>query len=191
MPKIFCVALRRPINRTDKRTDPKYEEGSFGSTGCHSDNLLSDVGLRQNRIQKGDRLVFIQGDRVVFATPAITRIDRINGYNVAVWDSHWKSKEKRPLKLKYSMTLDIDHARMINPNIMDLKKISSHLRKYSQPIGNPYRFAQDYEGFVKEQKAKHGDKIHAEHYCETFCEDERCQGCIWLTEAEHRESDLN
>jgi hypothetical protein len=191
VPNVFCVALRRPHNRTDKRPDPKYEKGSFGSTGCHSDNLLSDAGLRQSRIQKGDRLVFVQGNRVVFVTPLIIQIDRTNGYNVAIWYSHWKLKEKRPLKLKHSMKLDLDHARMINPNIEDLKKISSHLRKFSQPISNPDRFVKDYEDFVQEQKAKFGDEIYAEHYCQTFCEDDRCEGCIRLIEAEFRESNFN
>jgi hypothetical protein len=187
MPKVYCVYLRRPHNKRDKRTDPKYESGNFGSTGCHSDNLLSDAGQRQNRIQKGDRLMFVQGSKVVFITPPLARLDRTDGYNVAVWNSRWESKERRPLKLKYGMKLDLDHFRMINPKIRNLKKISSYLRTYSQPIENSYRFLRYYESFLKKQEAEYGDKIHVEHYCQTFCENEECEGCTWLTEAKSRE----
>jgi hypothetical protein len=75
------------------------------------------------------------------------------------------------LKLKHSMKLDLRHARMINPNIIDLKKISSHLRAYTKPIENSHKFISDYEAFVKKQKAEYGDEIYVEHYCQTFCED--------------------
>ena len=178
-----------PCNRNDMRTDPIYEIGSFGSTGCHSDNLLSEKGRKEKRIRKGDKLVFVQGNKVVFITSPITRLDRFGKYNVTIWNPNWRSKARRPLKLKHSMKLDLSHARMINPNIKNLKKISSHLRAYTKPIGSSHKFISDYEDFVKKQKAKYGDEIFVEHYCQTFCEDERCEGCTWLIKAQHRESD--
>ena len=171
MQRVYCVSLRMPSNRKDKRPDPKYEIGNFGSTGCHSNNLLSDTGFREKRIRKGDRLVFVQSNKVVFITPPIRRLDRVDKYNVTVWNPNWGSKASRPLKLRHSMKLDLSHARMINPNIMDLKKIGSHLRAYTKPIGNPHKFISDYEAFVKKQEAEYGDAIYVEHYCQTFCED--------------------
>jgi hypothetical protein len=184
--RAYCVALRIPRNRKDRRTDPKYETGSFGSTGCHSNNLLSDEGRRRNRIQKGDRLVFVQGNKIVFITPPIRQINKTQGYNVAVWSPSWASKVGRPLKLKYSMPLELDHARMINSKIRDLKKVTSHLRAYSQPLKKPQKLVNDFEAFAKKQKDEFGDKIYVERYCQTFCEDERCAGCAWLMEAKRR-----
>lgn len=41
MEKIFIVHLRQPSNNADeKRSDPFWEFGSFGLTGCHCKNLL-------------------------------------------------------------------------------------------------------------------------------------------------------
>lgn len=51
--------LRRPTNRPDeKRTDPLYEFGSFGCTGCHSATLMHP---RNVDALKGSRLAFVQG----------------------------------------------------------------------------------------------------------------------------------
>lgn len=191
MQRVYCVSLRMPSNRKDMRIDPKYEIGSFGSTGCHSRNLLSEKGFKEGRIRRGDRLVFVQGNKVVFATPPIRRLEQVphkkGKYNVPVWNPNWRTKASRPLKLKHSMKLDLSHARMLNPNINDLKKIGSHLRTYTKPIGNSHKFISDYEVFVKKQKAEYGDAIYVDHYCQTFCEDEQCEGCTWLTEAQNRE----
>jgi hypothetical protein len=71
-PAVFFVLLRRP-RASDPRTDPMYEFGSFGCTGCHSANLLhpdNAEGLQ------GARLAFVQGGalgfRLVLLTPTIT-----------------------------------------------------------------------------------------------------------------------
>lgn len=65
---VIIVHLRRP-RPGDKRTDPLYEFGSFGLTGCHRTNLLADQGAA------GARLAFAQGGdlgfRLVMLTPPV------------------------------------------------------------------------------------------------------------------------
>jgi hypothetical protein len=85
-PKIFFVHLRRP-RRNDQRSDPFYEFGSFGCTGCHSSNLL-----HKNRAAKlkGARLAFVQGgklgSRLVLLTPPIAVVKK--------WKEHCEKKRK-------------------------------------------------------------------------------------------------
>lgn len=66
---VIIVHLRRPTNKRDARTDPLYEFGSFGLTGCHDTNVLSD------RSAAGCRLAFAQGGkhgfRLVMLTPPV------------------------------------------------------------------------------------------------------------------------
>jgi hypothetical protein len=71
-PPIFMVLLRRP-KKNDIRTDPFYEFGSFGLTGCHRSNLLHP----RNAPRLNDaRLAFIQGGdggaRLICLTPPVT-----------------------------------------------------------------------------------------------------------------------
>ena len=65
---VIIVHLRRPRSG-DMRTDPLYEFGSFGLTGCHRTNLLAD----QSAV--GARLAFAQGGdigfRLVMLTPPV------------------------------------------------------------------------------------------------------------------------
>lgn len=71
----YFVFLRRPGRLDDRRSDPFWEFGSFGRTGCHSRNLLNPSS---RPLQVGDRLAFLQGGdgeiRVVGLTPPITMI---------------------------------------------------------------------------------------------------------------------
>ena len=41
------------------RSDPFWEVGSFGYTGCHDDNLLN---LKKEHVKTRDRLAFVEGD---------------------------------------------------------------------------------------------------------------------------------
>jgi len=174
--------MRFPCNSKDMRTDPIYEKGSFGSTGSHS-------GKRQKRIRKGDRMFFIQGyNRVVFITPPTTRVTRNDGHIVFLWNALWKMKKKRPLELRYGMKLDLKHAQMLIPDVRNMKEIS-FMRNHIPSAINSDRFVRDCKSFVKAQEAKHKDKIYAEHYCQTFCENEDCKSCRWLAEAKRRENE--
>jgi hypothetical protein len=65
---LIIVHLRRP-NARDRRTDPLYEFGSFGLTGCHRTNLLADHAAASARLafaQGGDL-----GFRLVMLTPPV------------------------------------------------------------------------------------------------------------------------
>jgi hypothetical protein len=66
--RVIIVHLRRPKTK-DQRTDPFFEFGSFGLTGCHRKNLLADQAAA------GCRLGFAQGGnagfRLVMLTPPV------------------------------------------------------------------------------------------------------------------------
>lgn len=93
-PPVFFVHLRRP-RRSDPRTDPVYEYGSFGCTKCHSKNLLRP---RHAEDLEGARLAFVQGgdlgSRLVFLTPPI---------KVKVWKNNCEAKwTPRAMPFKYA-----------------------------------------------------------------------------------------
>jgi len=67
------------------RTDPLWEYGSFGCTGCHSRNLMNPQKAHE---LEGKRLAFAQGGnlgfRLVFITPPIHIIHHIR-FSEAKW----------------------------------------------------------------------------------------------------------
>lgn len=69
---VFIVHLRRPKSKCDPRSDPFWELGSFGMTGCHASNLMNP---RNAENIEGARLAFAQGGpegmRLVHLTPRI------------------------------------------------------------------------------------------------------------------------
>jgi hypothetical protein len=79
---VVIVHLRRPTSEhTESRSDPFWEFGSFGITGCHNNNLMH---LRNGDSLMGVRFAFAQGGRLgmrlVYLTPPIaivTHPDRI------------------------------------------------------------------------------------------------------------------
>lgn len=137
---LFFVHLRQPRSSDDPRTDPKYDKGSFGSTGCHNSNLLCPKRILE-RIGKGDRFVFLQGGKnekkgcstikISFITPPIKEIKISKGCGVIKWDSNWdEHHHKRPLKYEYQFDLlekpeneeftknEKEVLEIINPNIL-------------------------------------------------------------------------
>jgi hypothetical protein len=77
--RLFIVMLRQP-RKDDPRTDPFWEFGSFGCTGCHGKNLLHPKNCQ---IADGDRLAFVQGghlgSRLLLVTPPIERCNHAGG----------------------------------------------------------------------------------------------------------------
>jgi len=73
-PKVVIVILRRPRTNNPKemRSDPFWEFGSFGCTGCHQKNILNP---QKAYSLNGVRLAFAQGGykgfRLVYLTPPI------------------------------------------------------------------------------------------------------------------------
>jgi len=91
MEKIYIVHLRQPRNNPDEmRSDPFWEFGSFGRTGCHCKNLLN-----KNNCSKltGNRLAFAQNGKEGFKLVLLTPPVNIYNYkllNEAMWDNKHK-----------------------------------------------------------------------------------------------------
>ena len=77
-PRVFIVVLRRPklSDPEEKREDPFWEFGSFGSTGCHMKNLLNPKKAK-TRLE-GARLAFAQGGHLGFKLVKLTPPIRID-----------------------------------------------------------------------------------------------------------------
>lgn len=84
---VVIVHLRRPrvANPKERRSDPFWEFGSFGVTGCHGSNLMSP---RNAGRLEGVRLAFAQGGnqgtRLVYLTAPV-KIDRHTSCIEARW----------------------------------------------------------------------------------------------------------
>ena len=91
-PKVFIVVLRRPklSDRHEKREDPFWEFGSFGSTSCHMTNLLNPDKAKA-RVE-GARLAFAQGGPKGFRLVKLTPPVRIDDSKVPC-EALWRSKE--------------------------------------------------------------------------------------------------
>jgi hypothetical protein len=73
-PQVIVVMLRQPRmhQSTEMRSDPFWEFGSFGLTGCHQRNLMHP---KKAALLNGARLAFVQGgkkgSRLVYLTPPV------------------------------------------------------------------------------------------------------------------------
>lgn len=73
-PDVIIVQLRRPnqSNPRERRSDPYWEFGSFGCTGCHQRNIMNPMRIHE---VDGSRIGFAQGGagevRLVFLTPPV------------------------------------------------------------------------------------------------------------------------
>jgi hypothetical protein len=80
-PKVIVVTLRRPrLNNPDEmRTDPFWEFGSFGCTGCHKRNLMNPNKVH---LLQGARLAFAQGGdegfKLVHLSPSVKTVHHGN-----------------------------------------------------------------------------------------------------------------
>ena len=94
--EVFIVVLRRPklSNPHEKREDPFWEFGSFGSTGCHRRNLLNPNEAK-DRLE-GARLAFAQGGREGFKLVMLTPPVRIDDSKCPC-ESKWK-RDQMPFR---------------------------------------------------------------------------------------------
>ncbi len=87
---LYLVYLRRPRNTADRRSDPFWEFGSFGITGCHGKNLLHRL---RSPLRAGDQLAFLQGGigevRITGLTPPIT-VQQLQGRIYATWSKAYR-----------------------------------------------------------------------------------------------------
>ena len=72
-PKVIIVVLRRPnhADPREMRTDPLWEFGSFGCTGCHKRNLMNPLNID---VLIGARLAFAQGGQSGFKLVLLTSL---------------------------------------------------------------------------------------------------------------------
>jgi hypothetical protein len=76
-PRLIIVMLRQPRldNPNEMRTDPLWEFGSFGCTGCHRKNLMNPKRLTE---LNGTRFAFAQngalGMKLVHITPPVNTL---------------------------------------------------------------------------------------------------------------------
>jgi hypothetical protein len=96
-PRVIMVMLRQPrSDRGESRTDPIWEVGSFGSTGCHTRNLMNPSKIEE---LNGARFAFVQGGpsglRLVHVTPPV-KGRRIRSGECG--EVHW---EKHAMPLNY------------------------------------------------------------------------------------------
>ena len=84
-PRVVVVMLRQPRRHNDSRTDPLWEFGSFGCTGCHRRNLMNPRKVEE---LEGCRLAFAQGGdseiRLVHVTPPVRMIHH-GAFAEATW----------------------------------------------------------------------------------------------------------
>lgn len=94
---IVLVMLRQPrSDPSERRSDPFWEFGSFGCTGCHRRNLMNP---QRSFELKGTRFAFAQGGpdgiRLVFLTPPIS----IKDHGGRCCEAQWKPEQ---MPLRYS-----------------------------------------------------------------------------------------
>jgi len=174
MGNIYTIYLRRPSEKNDPRRDPLYNKGCFGSTGCHSKDLLRPEN--EEMFKKGsDRLCFMQGGsgntKIVFITPPLTHVVKLKDRLIIKWDSRWSEKDQRPLKYEYGLRLTNSLARKLYGKIPEKKHVRElyqHFRKRIKPVDDPDYLLMEYRKYVSEMKRVHGDEIFVNHNHETF-----------------------
>ncbi len=132
--KVIIVTLRqRPKSNDDRRSDPFYEFGSFGCTGCHDDHLLNKKN--QEHLQ-GVRLAFAQGGKgkikLVYLTPPIKT--RPCGDHL---EAYWKNES--PFRFSAAPTLVDNEGGTDFPSLCKIYKQHNRttlLGKFSSEIRN-------------------------------------------------------
>jgi len=140
--RVILVHLRQP-NRSDpeeKRSDPFWEFGSFGCTGCHRHNLMH---LKHAEALDGVRLGFAQGGnagfKMVLLTPPITVVKHKNRCEV-----RWERTQEMPFRYSCGPLLIDNKGRTDFPSVKRMLrsvnrstwmgKFSSKFRSMSTPL---------------------------------------------------------
>ena len=159
-PKIFIVLLRRPTNEPNEmRSDPFWEFGSFGLTGCHSRNLLNP-----NKIErlKNSRLAFVQGGNDGFKLLLVTPEIKINVVRNLI-EVNWKPV-KLPFKYQTAPTIIRNDKETVFPyltkyfmnnrGLTSVVNFSSSFRAKTTPLEEDVAeiFIKDFEKFYKRAK---------------------------------------
>jgi hypothetical protein len=147
--RVVVVMLRQPYlsNPGEKRSDPFWEFGSFGTTGCHRTNLMNPKKLSEH---EGARFAFAQngpsGIKLVHLTPPVmTRQHRGCG------EVNWEPKAM-PISYRDAPVL-ID-----NSGYSDFQKITTVFKDVnrSSPIA---KFSSKFRTRRQPLKSDIGDEI--------------------------------
>ena len=171
---IYSIYLRRPKTKSDSRDDPFYDRGDFGSTGCHSKNILNP--RYKNKFKEGNaKLCFMQGGsentKIVYITPSLSKVIEKKDILILKWDSKWNEQNKHPLKYKYGLPLTNILARKLNKNVKKEKKekeVYQHFRTITKPICHPNFLLTEYKRYINKMKEKYGNEIFIKNNYETF-----------------------
>ena len=174
MTNIYTILLRRPKCIKDPRVDPLYNKGCFGSTGCHSNNILHPK--HEEMFRKGaDRLCFMQTGskniKIVFITPPIAKVTKLRDRLIIKWNPRWNKKDQRPLKYEYGLPLTNTLARKLNKEIPTSKpenELYQHFRTRIKPVDHPNYLLRKYRAHISKMKKKYGNEIFANYNYETF-----------------------
>lgn len=115
--RVVLIMLRRPRldDPNEMRTDPFWEFGSFGCTGCHRANLMNPAKLAE---LNGARFGFAQngplGIKLVYLTPPV-RIFHHGSFGEAKW-----SPAKMPFAYDSAPILVNNHGFSDVPLLMDM-----------------------------------------------------------------------
>lgn len=101
--KVIMVVLRQPNMKPDEmRSDPFWEFGSFGCTGCHKTNLMNPKKLHK---LTGAQIAFAQGGplgfKLVYVTPPVfpTLYQHTDGLT---GELTWQADDEYKMPFKYS-----------------------------------------------------------------------------------------
>lgn len=114
---VILVMLRRPRlgDPNEMRTDPLWEFGSFGCTGCHRANLMNPERLTE---LNGARFGFAQngplGIKLVHLTPPISMLHH-GSFGEVKW-----SPAEMPLTYAYAPTLVNNFGHSDFPNLLEM-----------------------------------------------------------------------
>lgn len=177
---IYTIYLRQPDNILDERTDPIYRMGCFGSTGCHSRNVLHPDKVDEFNIGK-DRLCFMQGGsentKILFITTPITEIsgldEGIDDRLIIKWDPRWGRMINRPLKYEYGLKLTTPFARRLNENVKKNKpeeELYQNFRSISESVDDPNYLMGRYGRYLSNLilKRREANEAFITHNHETF-----------------------
>jgi hypothetical protein len=170
--KVVIVHLRKPNQKDEKemRTDPFYERGSFGCTGCHNKNLMNPKKIEQ---LNGFRLAFAQGGpeefRLIQLTPPVTYVKHKNRCELK-----WKPDgavffkyQNAPLLINNAGRSDFPFLKKMLQNRKRTTlsgQFSSCFRSRRKPLENP-----DAKEFI-EIYSRSVDSANKEHFASDYTE---------------------
>lgn len=142
--KVLVALLRQPrMERPgEMRSDPFWEFGSFGVTGCHRTNLMHPKKVHE---LKGCRIAFVQGGdagfKLVYLTPPVTPTP-FSDRSLVSWDAAEMpyKYEKAPVIIAPTGVSDVPEIVSIFEDVRRngwMGRFASKFRTRRQPLPDP------------------------------------------------------